>query len=66
MTLDETRLPFWTVALSCRKAHRPSAEPWVILGCWLCPVEDFIGGLRELGLGDLLWRTQNDIAHTRS
>ncbi len=63
--LDETRSPFGLLLYL-------AAKPIVLYGALYDPrvvvmsVEDFIGGLRELGLGDLLWRTRNDIAHTRS
>jgi hypothetical protein len=63
--LDETRSPYGLLLYL-------SAKPIVLYGASYDPrvvvmsVADFIGGLRDVGLGDLLWRTRNELAHARS
>ena len=63
--LDETRSPYGLLLYLAAKPivlYGASYDPRVVV----MSVEDFIGGLRDVGLGDLLWRTRNDIAHARS
>ena len=62
--LDETRSPHGLLLYLAAKSavlYGASYDPRVMV----MSVEDFIGGLRDAGLGDLLRRTRNDIAHAR-
>ena len=63
--LDETRSPYGLLLYLAAKPivlYGASFDPRVVV----MSVEDFIGGLRDVGLGDLLWLFRNDIARTRS
>jgi hypothetical protein len=62
--LDETRSPYGLLLYLAAKPavlYAASFDPRVMV----MSVEDFIIGLRDSGLGDLLRRTRNHIAHTR-
>ena len=59
--LDETRSPYGLLLYVAAKPivlYGASYDPRVVV----MSVEDFLGGLRDAGLGDLLWRTRNDIS----
>jgi hypothetical protein len=62
--LDETRSPHGLLLYL-------TARPTILYGgpydprVMVMSVEDFIGGLRDAGLGELLRRARNDIAHAR-
>jgi hypothetical protein len=62
--LDETRSPNGLLLYLAAKPtvlYGASYDPRVVI----MSIEDFIGGLRNVGLGDLLWRTRNEISHVR-
>ena len=63
--LDETRSPYALLLYLAAKPavlYAASYDPRVMV----MSVEDFINGLRDSGLGDLLRRTRNHIAHMRA
>ncbi|MDR3638499.1 MAG: hypothetical protein P4L84_32140 [Isosphaeraceae bacterium] len=62
--LDQTRSPYGLLLYL-------TAKPAILYGgpydprVMVMSIEEFIGGLRDAGLGELLRRTRNDIAHAR-
>jgi hypothetical protein len=63
--LDETRSPHGLLLyLTARPAvlYGGTYDPRVII----MSIEELIGGLRDMGLGELLRRARNEIVHARS